>query len=83
VARIVDAAAGRQAVVRARVGDLLKLSVKAPSPDEVELVGLGRFQAVDESSPARFEFFLERAGTFPIRLQESDREIGELRVAEL
>ena len=67
--------------VRAEVGDLLHLTVQAPSPDVVELEGLGRFAPVDATSPARFNFFLESSGQFPIRLQESGREIGRLSVA--
>jgi hypothetical protein len=80
VTRSVSAAAPEPAVVRARAGDLLNLTVAAPSADEVELVGLGRFQAVDEFSPARFNFFLSRVGTFPIRLRERDRDIGRIVV---
>jgi hypothetical protein len=78
--RSVSAASPEPAVVRAHAGDLLNLVVAAPSADEVELVGLGRFQAVDEFSPARFNFFLSRVGTFPIRLRERDRDIGRIVV---
>jgi hypothetical protein len=77
----VDAEASEEPVVRASVGDLLHLTVKAPSPDVVELDGLGRFAPVDSSTPARFSFFLDSAGAFPIRLQDSGREIGRLSVA--
>jgi hypothetical protein len=78
VRRVVDASAPRPALVGARVGDLVHLVVKAPEPDRVELVGLGRFEAVDGFSPARFDFFAERPGRFPIRLRESGEEIGRL-----
>jgi hypothetical protein len=81
ISRTVDASAAEPAMLRARTGDLLHLVVRAPSPDEVELQGLGRFQSVDESSPARFDFFLVLPGTFPIRLQESGRVLGRLVVA--
>ena len=76
----VDASLPKPVVVRVREGTLLRLVVKAPSPDEVELVGLGRFAPVDQYSPARFEFFATRGGTFPIRLRESDQTIGRLVV---
>ncbi len=75
-----DAAARQPTVVRVRQGTLLHVVVQAPAPDEVELVGLGRFEAVDQFSPARFDFFAKRAGTFPVRLRESDRVIGRLVV---
>jgi hypothetical protein len=76
----IDAAARRPAVVRVRLGALLRLRVKAPAPDEVELVGLGRFEPVDQFSPARFDFFALEGGTFPIRLRRSGRVIGRLVV---
>jgi hypothetical protein len=81
VTRTVDAEAAKPAVVRARVGNLLHLVVRAPSPDVVELDGTGRFASVDPSTPARFNFFVENPGTFPIRLQETGQEIGRLVVS--
>ena len=81
VNRTVDAEGAEPAVVRARVGDLLNLVVRAPSPDVVELDGTGRFDSVDSSTPARFNFFVEDPGTFPIRLQETGQEIGRLVVS--
>ena len=81
VTRSVDAEGAEPAVVRTQVGDLLNLVVRAPSPDVVELDGTGRFASVDASTPARFNFFVEKPGTFPIRLQESGREIGRLVVS--
>ena len=81
VTRTVDAEGAEPAVVRTQVGDLLNLVVRAPSPDVVELDGTGRFDSVDSSTPARFNFFVENPGTFPIRLQESGREIGRLVVS--
>jgi hypothetical protein len=81
VTRTINAAGAEPAVVRAHVGDLLHLVVRAPSPDVVELEGTGRFDSVDSSTPARFDFFVESPGTFPIRLQETGRQIGRLVVS--
>src|SRR3954451_1738632 len=64
ITRTVDADAAEEPVVRAQVGDLLHLSVKAPSPDVVEIQGLDRFAPVDASSPALFDFFLDSSGAF-------------------
>jgi hypothetical protein len=80
ISRTVDAESREPARVRARVGDLLHLSVRAPSPDEVELVGTGRFASVDSSTPARFDFIPQTAGEFPIRLQGANRDVGRLVV---
>ena len=41
----------------------------------------GASVSVDSSTPARFDFFVESPGTFPIRLQESGQEIGRLVVS--
>ena len=81
VTRTIDAAAAEPAVVRGRVGDLLHLEVRVPGPEEVEIVGTGRFASGDATTPARFEFFLEQTGKFPIRLQNSGREAGRLDVS--
>lgn len=75
---VVDGSRRRPAVLRVRQGTLIHLSVKAPAPDEVELEGLGRSEPVDPYSPARFDFFAQGGGTFPIRLRQADREVGRL-----
>jgi hypothetical protein len=80
VAHRIDAGLPGMPVVRANVGDLVDLSVAAPTPDEVELAGLGRFAAVDAYTPAHFEFLAERAGAFPIRLALAGRTVGRLDV---
>jgi hypothetical protein len=81
VSATVDAQARRPAVVRTRQGTLVRLVVRVSAPDEVELEGLGRFAPADQYSPARFEFFADRAGSFPIRLREAGRAIGRLVVS--
>jgi hypothetical protein len=80
VTQTVDSDGPEEAVVRAREGDLLHLTVKVPSPDVVELAGLGRFESADASTPAKFDFFLDQAGQFQIRLQEAGRQVGQLLV---
>src|SRR5262245_36947588 len=58
VTQTVDSQGPEEAVVRARVGDLVHLTVEVPSPDVVELDGMGRFAPADASTPAKFDFFL-------------------------
>jgi len=77
---VVDASRRTPARVRVRQGTLVHLVVRAPAPDEVEIVGLQRYAPVDQFAPARFDFFARSGGTFPIRLREADREIGRLLV---
>ena len=83
ITRTVDAAGAEEAVVRARVGELLHLFVRAPSPDVVELVGTGRFESVDASTPARFDFFAETSRDVPdppAGIRARDRAPGRQRV---
>ena len=78
VSLLIDASAPRPTVVRAPTKSLLRRMVKASAPEVVELVWLGRSEAVDRYTPARFDFIGQRAGTCPVRLQHSGRTIGRL-----
>ena len=71
---------GARQVVRAQVGDLIHLVVSGGVPGSVELSGYDLIEPVDATSPAEFEFFADRAGTFAVRLTESGVLVGRLRV---
>jgi hypothetical protein len=64
-------------VVRARKGDLVRLTVAAAAPGTVTIDGLDRLETVDATTPARFEFFAGRTGTFPVRLAPADEGTAE------
>src|SRR4051812_33825485 len=64
--------------VQATVGDDIALDVTAGTPDSVVIDGLDAVQAVAPGSPAHFDLFADRAGTYPIRLEDSGRQLGEL-----
>jgi hypothetical protein len=66
--------------VQARVGDLVRLEVSGDVLDAVEIEQLDRIDAIEPTTPARFELITEQAGVFPIRLIEADRRIGRLDV---
>lgn len=68
--------------LRVRVGQLVRLVVEGDVLDEVVLDGLDRIEAIAPEAPAQFELYVDRAGTFPIRLQEADRDLGELVVRD-
>ncbi len=70
VARIA-AASPRPPTVRARVGDLVKVTVTSRATGAVTVDGYDRVEPVDAQSPARFSFIAERAGSFPMRFRES------------
>ncbi|MFN8133103.1 MAG: hypothetical protein U0R70_16285 [Solirubrobacteraceae bacterium] len=64
-------------VVRARSGDLVRLTVAAAAPGTVTIDGLDRLEPVDPDTPARFEFIADRTGTFPVRLALSSQGAAE------
>jgi hypothetical protein len=81
IARTIPAAPGSDTRVRVRRGDLLRLEVAGDALDTVWLERLDRVDAIDPSSPARFELLIdESAGDYPIRLVEADRRIGAIEI---
>jgi len=71
----IDAASPRPANVRVRPGDELSLQVSAPRPGVVEIPAFGLLKAVDPLVPAGFDFIVNRAGTFPVRLLANGRTV--------
>ena len=81
VVRTIDASKGaRFARVRAHVGDTVRLTVRGDVLDAVEIDGIDQIEPVEAGSPARFEFFADERGQFPIVLIDGDRRIGQLDV---
>jgi hypothetical protein len=70
----------RPPVVRARVGDLIELSVALGRPSTVAL-GEDRVESGDEDTPARFDFIADRAGAYGIHRLEDGRTVGRLVVS--
>jgi hypothetical protein len=79
-APVVEASLPADKVVRARVGDVVRLLVSAPSADMVELSALAVEQPVDAGQPAELVFVADRAGRFRVRLRDAGEPIGTLRV---
>jgi hypothetical protein len=80
--RTISASAGEGTRVRVQRGDLLTLQVEGDEPDAVLLERLDRIDAVEPSTPARFELLIEQpAGLYPIRLVEADRRIGAIEIS--
>ena len=61
-------------VVRARVGDFVELRVASARPGSVTIDGYDRVEPVDPSSPARFAFVADQAGTFAVRVLDGGDE---------
>jgi hypothetical protein len=65
-----------ETVLTVREGDLVELTVEGVEPDSVSV--LGRIDAVDPTTPARFSILADEAGEHPIELVDADRQIGQL-----
>ena len=74
-----DAGHGR-ACIRARVGDVLALTVKGDVLDGVEIEDAGKLEPIEPGSPARFEFLAESPGEHDIVLLDADRRVGILDI---
>jgi hypothetical protein len=62
-------------------GDLLQLEVSGNTFDSVLIERLDRMDAVEPTTPARFEILADApAGVYPIRLVDADRRIGTLEI---
>jgi hypothetical protein len=67
--------------VMVRRGDVLRLEVSGDTLDSVLIERLERIEAIEPSTPARFDMLIEApAGIYPIRLLEADRRIGAIQV---
>ena len=80
VQKTLDAQATGQRV-EARVGQTVMLTIKS---DTLETVTLDQYgdKTAEPDSPAQFELLADTAGTYPITLQDSGLQIGELDIAE-
>jgi hypothetical protein len=77
IEQTISADPGRpRARVRARVGDVLELTVKGDVLDGVQIEELGELEPVEPGSPARFELLLERQGELRVELVDAERLIG-------
>ena len=67
--------------LKARVGDILALTVRGDVLDGVEITELGKLEPIEPGSPARFEVLLERRGELRVELVDAERLIGVVEVA--
>jgi hypothetical protein len=67
--------------VRARAGDVLALTVRGDELDAVSIAGLGKLEAIEPGSPARFELLLDTPGEFRVTLLDAQRAVGLIEVA--
>jgi hypothetical protein len=78
----INADAGHpRARIRARVGDVLALTVKGDVLDGVEIEDAGKLEPIEPGSPARFEMLLDRRGELRVSLVDAERLIGLVEVS--
>ena len=81
VERTLEADPERPVVVRASVGDTVRLVVRGDVLDSVEIEGLAEIEQVEPDSPARFELLAEEPASHEIRLLDADKRIGRLEIS--
>jgi hypothetical protein len=60
---------------------VLALTVRGDELDAVSIPGLGKLEAIEPGSPARFELLLDTPGRFPVTLLDAQRSVGLIDVA--
>jgi hypothetical protein len=65
--------------VQAEIGDLVEITVEAPSADSVAIEELA-MKSVEPGIPARFELLADTAGAYPVVLVNENRRIGTLEI---
>jgi hypothetical protein len=80
VRKTIDADAKREATVKVRVGDQLQLRVRSSKPRTIELLRLGPTDDAALGVPATFDVLATQEGTFPIRILETGRRIGQIEI---
>jgi len=79
-ADVVTGALPGDRVVRARVGDTVRLTVASASPDIANMPELGLSSPVGPQIPGIFEFTAYATGRFPVTLSLAARTAGEVDV---
>lgn len=71
----------RDGTVNARVGEVVRIEVRADVTDDAEIEDLGIRAPVEPDLPAQLEFVADRAGEFPVTLRAEGDKLGVVRVS--
>lgn len=77
----VPSAAAAIAILQARAGDQIELSVRSDQDDELHLHGYDLSLALRAGEPGTLRFTAAHAGRFEIELHDAHSQIGVLEVA--
>jgi hypothetical protein len=80
--RTIEATMPEDDEVRARVGDLVNLTVESDAPGGVELPDFGESEPVAPGAPALFDILPTQPGTFDVVSTDSGKTIGTLVVED-
>jgi hypothetical protein len=80
--RTIDATLPEDDQVRARVGDLVNLTVESDTPGGVALPDFGETEPVAPGAPATFDILPTQPGTFDVVSTDSGKTIGTLVVED-
>jgi hypothetical protein len=81
-AEVVRASLPGRRDVRARVGDVVEVTVEHDAQDIVQVPALGIEEPVEPGIPAQLVFDADRPGRFGVSLREAGRRIGTVDVRE-
>jgi hypothetical protein len=82
IVKTISADEGRSRTrIRARVGDVLALTVRGDMLDSVEIDQIGEVKPIEPGSPAHFEALLDHRGELRISLVDAARLVGVVDVA--
>jgi hypothetical protein len=78
--RRIEATLPADSPVRARVGDVVHLSVKAPGPEQIDIPGLGLSEPADAQTPAVVDFVAPAKGSYDVNLSLANTKVGVVEV---
>jgi hypothetical protein len=81
IEQTIQAGGAGTSIIEAKAGDTLRLTVEGDDLATVEVEGLDQIHVITPDSPAVFELYLDREGTFPVLVEESGREIARIEVS--
>jgi hypothetical protein len=81
-ADVVKASLPARRAVRARVGDVVEVTVKHDAEDIVQVLALGIEEPVEPHIAAQLVFDADRPGRFAVTLRDAGRRIGTVDVRE-
>jgi hypothetical protein len=79
-AGVVEAKLPAKRSVRAKVGDVVRIDVRATADDVAEVASLGVSEPVGPGIPAQLVFDADHAGRFAVTLRDAGRRIGTVVV---